>query len=207
MKILSDFLTEYATPQLKPLGFRKKGLEYRIAADSGDMAFLGFSPMRIDPEAVVFHVQCSLVPEPYWQWLNRQHMVAGIPDAHASGALAAFSVVPPAPAAYAADATGLARTRWAIRAGTRTEVGRVLGEVLVSDVVPRIRHLLVRENLLTAIKSSESPSIRRWAPVPSELVLMVDEYPRDMLEQLLSNVDEGDSFPRQFLQWVEMRNR
>jgi hypothetical protein len=204
VKELSDFLKEFATPKLKPLGFRKKGRVYRLDDDSGDAAFISFAPTRIDPYAVVFHVSCLFVPEPYWQFLNRQYMVAGVPEAMESGALASYSLMPPDSAAHDPASLGIFRTRWAFGDRNRAEVSGVLGEALVAEV-PRIRQLLVRENLLTAIQSPEMPSIRRRGALQSELLLMVDDYPRERVEDLLSRIDEGHPFIELFTRWADMR--
>ncbi|WP_142216949.1 hypothetical protein [Streptomyces sp. SLBN-118] len=205
MKLLNDFLKEYATPVAKSAGFKKKGTAFRIDASSGDVAFLEFSPFRIDSTFVVFHAQCFIVPEPYWQWMNRQYLAAGVPEPNSSGAIAAFSVVPPPQAAHTPEAGGLARTRWAFDENTRQASGKILSDVLRSDVVPRIRHLLVRENLLDAIRSTESPSIRRWGALESEIVLMVDEYSRHEMESLLSELDDSSPLKKQFTEWADMR--
>ncbi|MBC9730906.1 DUF4304 domain-containing protein [Streptomyces sp. TRM68367] len=204
MKELSDFLKEFVTPKLKPLGFRKKGQLYRLDGDSGDVAFISFAPMRIDPCAVVFHVSCLFVPEPYWQFLNRQYMVAGVPEVNQSGALASYSLMPPDSAAHDPASWGVDRTRWAFGDRNRAEVGKVLGEALVAEV-PRIRQLLVRENLLAAIQSPETPSIRRRGALQSELLLMVDDYPREKLQDLLSRIDEDHPFIELFTRWADMR--
>ncbi|KUO21682.1 hypothetical protein AQJ91_07855 [Streptomyces dysideae] len=83
-------------------------------------------------------------------------------------------------------------------------MGKVLGEALVAEV-PRIRQLLVRENLLAAIQSPETPSIRRRGALKSELLLMVDDYPREKLQDLLSRIDEDDPFIELFTRWADMR--
>ncbi|MFI6931020.1 DUF4304 domain-containing protein [Streptomyces sp. NPDC050287] len=204
MKELSDFLKEFVTPKLKPLGFRRKGQVYRLDGDSGDVAFIHFTPVRIDPHAVVFHARCSFVPEPHWQFLNRQHMVAGVPEAKESGALASYSLMPPDSAAHAPASSGVFRTRWAFGDRNRAEVGEVLVEALVAEV-PRIRQLLVRENLLAAIESPETPSIRRRGALQSELLLMVDEYDRERVQELLSRMGEDDPFIELFNRWAYMR--
>lgn len=201
---LSDFLKEFATPKLKPLDFRKKGRLYRLDGDSGDVAFISFAPMLIDPYAVVFHVSCLFVPEPHWQFLNRQYMVTGVPEANESGALASYSLMPPDSVAHDPASSGVFRTRWAFDDRNRAEVGEVLGEALVAEV-PRIRHLLVRENLLAAIQSSETPSIRRRGALKSELLLMIDDYSRERIEDLLSKMGENDPFIELFTRWADMR--
>lgn len=204
VKELSDFLKEFVTPKLKPLGFRKKGQVYRLDVESGDVAFIHFTPMRVDPQAVVFHAQCSFVPEPHWQFLNRQYMVAGVPEVKESGALASYSLMPPDSAAHDPASSGVFRTRWAFVDRNRAEVGKVLGEALMAEV-PRIRQMLVRENLLAAIQSSETPSIRRRGALQSELLLMVDDYPPERVQDLLSRMGENDPFIELFTQWVDMR--
>lgn len=204
MKELSDFLKEFVAPELKSFGFKKKGQVYRLDGDSGDAAFISFAPTCIDPGAVVFHVQCSIVPEPYWQFLNRQYMAAGVPEPNPSGALASYSLMPVDSAAHDPASSGLARTRWAFSDRNRAEVGKALGEVLTADV-PRIRHLLVRENLLAAIQSPETPTIRRRGALQSELLLMVDDYPPERVQDLLSRMDADDPFIELFEGWADMR--
>ncbi|MFJ9586459.1 hypothetical protein [Streptomyces acidicola] len=204
VKELSDFLKEFVTPKLKHLGFKKKGQAYRLDTESRDSAFISFTPVRIDPHAVVFYVQCLFVPEPHWQFSNRQYMVAGVPEVNQSGALASYSLMPPESAAHDSGSSDLARTRWAFGDWQRAEVGAVLGEALVAEV-PKIRHLLVRENLLAAIQSPELPTIRRRGALQSELLLMIDDYPQEKVEELLSRIDEGDPFIDLFTRWADMR--
>lgn len=205
LRELSDLLREFVTPELAKLGFRKRGFAYELSDPSGDAAYLDFSVMRIDPHAVVFHVQGMLVPQPYWHWLNKQHMYRDMPPPNPSGALATFSVVPPREAAHTPDEFGLSRTRWAHDGETRDRVGRVLGDVLLSESVPKLRRLLARENLLAAIRSTERPTIRRWGAVKSELVLMADHHAEADRRSLLSRFESDDRFVTDFREWLAER--
>lgn len=205
VKILNDFLREYVTPVMSAAGFRKKGAEYRFKNESGDSVFLTFSTTRIDPEACVFFATCSFVPEPYWEWLNRQHVEAGLPPADSSGVLAAYSVLPPDSCAHAPTAPGLARARWAFGGQNRSIVGAGLAGQLEAEELPRIGRLLVRPGLLAEITSSRSPSVRRWGVVQSELVLMVDDYTAQQKEALLAVPELDDTFRRDYREWAGNR--
>ncbi|MFE7708378.1 hypothetical protein ACFU6I_21870 [Streptomyces sp. NPDC057486] len=188
-------------------GAKKKGKEYRLHSESGDAAFLTFSPTLIDPDALVFFVQCLFVPEPYWEWLNRSHVDAGIPPADTSGALAAYSVMPPDSCAHAPAATGLARARWAFGGRNRAAVGAALAGQLEAKELPRIGRLLERPGLLEEITSSQSPSVRRWGAVQSELVLMVDDYTAQQKEILLGATELDDAFRQGYREWEGVRGR
>jgi hypothetical protein len=131
-------------------------------------------------------------------------MVAGVPEVKESGALASYSLVPPDSAAHDPASWGVFRTRWAFGDRNRAGVGKVLGEALVAEV-PRIRQLLVRENLLAAIQSPETPSLRRRGVLQSELLLMVDDYARERVQDLLSRMGRDDPFIEHFTRWADMR--
>lgn len=206
MKELNELLRDYVTPEMRALGLKKKGREYALMSDSGDAAFVSFPVMRIDPRAVVFHVYCSLVPLPYWQWLKKQHLLSEMPEPKSSGALASFSVVPPECAAYEPTSFGFSRTRWAFDDVNRDQVGRVLAQTLVNQVVPKIRSMLNRENLLTSIKSSDESVLGLWDTIKSELVLMVDEYSQKEHKELLARLDPDDPFALSFVEWAAERN-
>ncbi|MDR3081108.1 MAG: hypothetical protein LBV60_09305 [Streptomyces sp.] len=206
MKILNDFLQEYITPVMKTAGFKKKATEYRFTNGSGDSVFLAFSTTRIDPGACVFFATCSFVPEPYWGWLNRRHLEARLPPVDSSGALAAYSVLPPESCAHAPTAPGLARARWAFGvSGNRPVVGGEFAAQLEDEELPRIGRLLERPGLLTEITSSRQPSVRRWGAVQSELVLMVDEYTVEQREMLIATSELDEPFRREYGEWAEKR--
>ncbi|MCZ4103329.1 hypothetical protein [Streptomyces sp. H39-C1] len=205
MKQLGDFLKEYVTPAVKPAGFKKMGKYYQLSTPSGDAAFLEFNPVRVDPDYIVFYAHCSIVPEPYWQWLNRHCVVTGVPSPNPSGALAGFSLIPPKTAAYTPSALGVLSTRWAFNETTRVKTGGSIDLVLRTDVIPRVQRLLIRDKLLEAIISTDKPSIRLWGALQSELVLMVDKYSLPEFEESLSRIDLNPSIKAQLVAWAEIR--
>lgn len=200
---LGDFLKEYVTPAVKPAGFKKKGSTYQLTASSGDSAFLQFHPRRIDPDNAVFEAQWSMVPEPYWQWLNRQYMVADIPAPHPSGVLAGSRILPPDAVVYRPEAMKVLPVYWAFNDASRTVIGEIMDLTLRTEIVPNIQHLLVRENLIQAIRTT--PSIQRWGVLESELVLTVDDHSIREFEESLSSVDLNPSIKGQLVAWAEMR--
>lgn len=58
LKMLNDFLREYATPVRSAAGFKKKAVAYRYATETGDLVFVTFSTTQIAPEAC-FRLQRS----------------------------------------------------------------------------------------------------------------------------------------------------
>ncbi|QNA77625.1 hypothetical protein C8250_042930 [Streptomyces sp. So13.3] len=203
VKQLDDILKEYVTPAVKPAGFKKKGSTYQLTASSGDSAFLQFHPRRIDPDNVVFEAQWSMVPEPYWQWLNREYLVADIPAPHPSGVLAGSRILPPDAVVYRPETMKVLPVYWAFNDASRTAIGEVMDLTLRTEIVPNIQRLLVRDNLLQAIRTN--PSIRRWGATKAELVLTVDDLSIDEFEELLSRIDLNPFIKGQLMAWAEIR--
>jgi hypothetical protein len=204
MNPLDALIRQYVGPVAKASGFSKSGRIFRLVADNGDQALLGFSTHAVDPSMVVFDVNFFMVPVPYWGWITRQHPTeTRAPDS--SGALVTCRVMPPPQAAHRPDEKGSFRSRWAFDAEGSGEVcGRALGQTLRDETFPRMRHWLDRANLLDAVRSSDVPMMRRMDPLMREIVLRIDDAPGKDVNELLAAAEAANVL-NAFVVWARQR--
>ncbi|MEU6772204.1 DUF4304 domain-containing protein [Streptomyces sp. NPDC046759] len=132
MGLLDLLVREHVAPVMRGAGFKRSGRTFRLIADSGDQAVLGFARQYVDPGAAVFEVGYRIVPAPYWEWINRQHWSSGQVGSPSAFALAAVAgdVVPPPRAAHLPAGEGRLRARWAVREDNRQVCGEALADAL-----------------------------------------------------------------------------
>ncbi|MFE6755712.1 hypothetical protein ACFVDQ_19260 [Streptomyces sp. NPDC057684] len=199
-------IREHVAPVMRRAGFKRSGRTFRLIADSGDQAVLGFARHYADPDAAVFEVGYRMVPAPYWEWVNRQHWNSGqvgAPPAFVSAALAG-DVVPPPWAAQLPDSQGRLRARWALREGNRQVCGEALAEALSTESIPQMAHFLDRTHLLQELRRPSMPVTRLLPLTRLEILLRVDDAPRHEIEAMLADVrpaGPGDDFAA----WVRRR--
>ncbi|MFD8547091.1 hypothetical protein [Streptomyces sp. NPDC059649] len=206
MRPLDLLVREHVAPVMRAAGFKRSGRTFRLVADCGDQAVLGFSRHYVDPDAAVFGVGYGIVPAPYWEWINRQHWASGqvgAPRAFES-AVVAGDVIPPPGTAHRPDCEGRLRSRWALREDNRDLCGEALAGALRDEAIPQMVHLLDRTNLLEDRRHRAMPVVR-LVPLPRlEILLRVDDAPRREIEALLADVQPagpGDDFAA----WVRRR--
>ncbi|MDX3540658.1 DUF4304 domain-containing protein [Streptomyces sp. MB09-01] len=195
---LNLLVKQHVAPVMKAAGFKRSGRTFRLAADNGDQAVLGFARHYVDPDAAVFEVAYGIVPAPYWEWINR-HSVGG--DGRAplafGPAVMSGSVVPPPHAAHAPEAGMPFRARWALRADNSLVCGQALATVLHDETVPQIVRLLDRGNLLQEFRHPALPVVRLVPLTRAEILLRVDDAPSEEVESLLAHLQPagpGDDF-------------
>ncbi|MEV5006288.1 DUF4304 domain-containing protein [Streptomyces sp. NPDC056159] len=206
MRPLDLLVREHVAPVMRAAGFKRSGRTFRLVADSGDRAVLGFSRHDVDPDAAVFGVGYGIVPAPYWEWINRQHWASGqvgAPRAFQS-AVVAGDVIPPPRAAHLPDCEGRLRSRWALREDNRHICGEALASALRDEAIPQMVHLLDRTNLLQECRHRTMPVVRLVPLTRLEILLCVDDAPCREIEALLADVQPagpGDDFAA----WVRRR--
>ncbi|MGW2353233.1 hypothetical protein [Actinacidiphila glaucinigra] len=159
----------------------------------------------MDPTKVVFDVEFHVVPAPYWSWIILADEDTMKPDR--SGAFVTSSVVPPAQVAHRPDEEMPFRGRWAFepdRIASMTFCGDALGQLLQSEVFPRMRYLLARDNLLDAVRRRDPSVTMRMTPLLREIVLRIDDAPADEMALLLAAAEEA-GVPNAFLPWARRR--
>ncbi|MFF2847523.1 DUF4304 domain-containing protein [Streptomyces sp. NPDC058001] len=206
MTPLDVLVRDHVAPVMRAAGFKRSGRTFRLMADSGDQAVLGFVRHYVDPDAAVFDVGYRMVPAPYWEWINRQHWPsgqAGAPPAFGS-AVVAGDVVPPPRAAHLPDSEARLRSRWALRDDNRRICGEALASALRDEAIPQIVHFLDRANLLEECRHPSIPVVRLVPLTTLEILLRVDDAPRREIEAMLTDMrpaGPGDDFAA----WVRRR--
>ncbi|MFJ1565051.1 hypothetical protein ACIOG8_12625 [Streptomyces erythrochromogenes] len=76
------------------------------------------------------------------------------------------------------------RERWTLREDNGLTCGEALARVLHEDTVPQILHLLDRSNLLQECRHPAMPVVRLVPLTRVEILLRVDDAPRDEIESL-----------------------
>lgn len=206
MRPLDLLVREHVAPVMRAAGFKRSGRTFRLVADSGDQAVLGFVRHYVDPDAAVFDVGYRIVPAPYWEWINRQHRAGGQVSAPRAFGLAvvAGDVIPPPRAAHLPDYDGRLRSRWALRDDNRHTCGEALASALRDEAIPQMVHLLDRTNLLQECRRRTMPVMRLVPLTRLEIFLRVDDAPCREIEALLEDVQPagpGDDFAA----WVRRR--
>ncbi|RFC77547.1 hypothetical protein [Streptomyces sp. AcE210] len=206
MGLLDLLVREHVAPVMRGAGFKRSGRTFRLIADSGDQAVLGFARHYVDPGATVFEVGYRVVPAPYWEWTNRQHCSSGQvrdPPAFVLAAVAG-DVVPPPRAAHLPDSKGRLRSRWALREDNRHVCGEALAGALHNEAIPQMVHFLDRTNLLQEFRHPSMPVVRHLPLIRLEILLRVDDAPCHEIEAMLADVQPagpGDDFAA----WVRHR--
>ncbi|MEU5597929.1 hypothetical protein [Streptomyces sp. NPDC020298] len=189
---------------MKAAGFTKKGRVFRLAAPNGDHALLEFDTHAVDPEKFVFDVTFFMVPLPHWEFVQRQHVDPGVPDA--SGALAICLVVLPSEVAHQPDEEMPFRSRWAFtEPETRDVCGQHLACVLTDESIPRVVRLLNRRALLEETRTNPNNNLLRLrGALMTEIILRIDDDPVADLTALLDSV-EVNELERLILNWARQR--
>jgi hypothetical protein len=199
MRPLDLLVKQHVAPVMKAAGFKKSGRTFRLIADNGDQALLGFARHYVDPDAAVFDVGFGIVPALYWEWINRQHWASGEVKAPIAFGPAVVSgeVIPPSHAAHAPDDGMPFRSRWALRQDNSRACGEALATVLRDEAIPQMVHLLDRTNLLQECRYPALPVVRLVPLTRVEILLRVDDAPSEEIESLLADVQAagpGDNF-------------
>ncbi|MFJ2593065.1 DUF4304 domain-containing protein [Streptomyces erythrochromogenes] len=205
MTPLDLLVKQHVAPVMKAAGFRKSGRTFRLVVGNGDQAVLGFARHFVDPGAVVFEAGYHIVPSPYWEWVNRYEPSGSARAPLAFGpAILTGRVMPPPHAAHAAGCGMPFRERWTLREDNGLTCGEALARVLHEDTVPQILHLLDRSNLLQECRHPAMPVVRLVPLTRVEILLRVDDAPRDEIESLLADVQSAG--PRDdFIAWTRRR--
>ncbi|MFD9339688.1 hypothetical protein ACFWBF_35720 [Streptomyces sp. NPDC060028] len=205
MTALDLLVKQHLAPVMKAAGFKRSGRTFRLTASNGDQAILGFARHYVDPDAAVFEVGYRIVPAPYWEWIDRYSVNGGARSPIAFGpAVLAGSVIPPLHAAHAPDSAVPFRERWALRVDNSHVCGEALAAVLHDEVIPQIVHLLDRSNLLQECRHPALPVVRLVPLKRVEILLRVDDAPKEEIESLLADVplaSPGDNF----VTWTRQR--
>ncbi|MFF0450276.1 hypothetical protein ACFYT4_28490 [Streptomyces sp. NPDC004609] len=200
MKPLDLLVKQYVAPVMRDAGFKRSGRTFRLVADNGDQAVLGFARQHIDPDADVFDVGYRIVPAPYWEWINRQHWESGEvrpPLAFSGGVMSGDVIPPPQAAREPGHEVPFFRSRWALREDNSRVCGEALATALRDDAVPQMAHLLDRTRLLQECRNPSLLAVRLVPLTRVEILLRVDDAPREEIEALLADVQPagpGDNF-------------
>ncbi|MFD9353461.1 DUF4304 domain-containing protein [Streptomyces sp. NPDC060031] len=210
MTPLDLLVKQHVAPVMKAAGFERSGRTFRLIASNGDQAVLGFARHYVDPGAAVFEVGYRIVPAPYREWMDRYSVDGETRAPIAFGpAVLAGSVIPPLQAAHAPDSGMSFRDRWALRADNGLVCGEALAAVLRDETVPQIVHLLDRSNLLEECRHPALPVVRLVPLTRVEILLRVDDAPKQEIESLLTDVQvasPGDNFATWTRQRLAARN-
>jgi hypothetical protein len=182
------------TPVLAEAGFRRRGREYSLAADHGDLVFVRLTKQL---GADLCAVDVSALPAPYWDWLC--HTTPGLESSRPEAATAAY---------FWSRRVWPASGHWPLT----DDAGRVLAERLRTEVVPFLRTLLDRRTFLAMNRDPARPLGKKVDEVP----LLVDRpaQPADDasadLAAALAVLDARDpvDFPyaRPYAEWARRRN-
>ena len=162
-------LREIVAPALRAEGFRGSGQTWRLSSADGDVAVVNvqLSQWNNDAEATAY-VNLAVLPAAWWAWQRER-----------SGSTAGRLPM---------ETDGLYRARLEPRAGSRSRPGgwecwdevsarvaaREMRERLVTEAVPLLRALLVRERFAQALRDGEVGDFsgyRGWCDVGLAVVL------------------------------------
>jgi hypothetical protein len=182
VKALDQVIRDRIAPNMKRAGFSRKGRLFWRESPLGDRAFLWFSPFTLGQHEAEFFVEASIQPAIYVELLTRtgeRPLTAG--DALWTGRI-------PMPGKH----TLALRDHWSFDGDDDTAVEHLAD--LVGRAVPRLLHLLDRENLLAYVRdpSTRPQEIRIQPRENAVTLLLAGQGPSDELERRVVALEAAD---------------
>lgn len=159
----------YVTPELKRLGFRRRGRVYRLGGRGANQVVIWIQGSTgSGPMGYIFYVWCGVLPHAMEAYRRRHDSVGGtvLPDPPVDRALFATRILAPEEVAFSLakvgqiDTTGPIRRQWFF---SDPESERACGQALVSAVTG---HMPLFERLLDSRRILELYELRREATRP-----------------------------------------
>lgn len=173
-------------------GFTRTGTRYQLVSEVGDYALVEFTPIiGLTDSAVRFRVSSAVLPGPELEW--RRARAAARPDTAwaaiepeaRTGWLQSRHLPPSTHAVIDGPLPNLNASLWAFTPATAAACSVAIVRLLTSEVVPRLRHLLNRKELLATVLGAETDA--DVGKAHATIILLVDEGPSDRLEAMLQH--------------------
>lgn len=186
---LDEMLRTHVAPVLTGAGYRRSGRVYRFAAPNGDLAVIEFPARVLSRDYVDFAVTTGVAPTPAVDWIRRK---AETMDSQAPGLecrLIRVDLTPPR-RWWRGVGTPDMDQHWGFKKDDGgDQCGIELAGLLADQVVPTLRRLLDRQELLAEVRNPRlgDKASLNFGKELAEIVMLVDHGPTPDLEELLES--------------------
>ena len=211
MKPLDLFIRTYVHPNMKAVGFTKKGRLFRRYSPDGDALFLEFTTHQVDARATVFDVTFYIASLRYWEWLVHNEPEPGSLDR--SAAVLMCPIMPPAELSYRPTGWGDFPERpkgwsdfperWVFGDDqSYLGCGNALSGLLTMDAIRKVERLLDRKALLQEFLAPTPPNSRVAARDTGGILLSLGVVPREEMQNKLDAL-RGNDLAKRAVEWAE----
>lgn len=210
-KPIDAILTQWVTPVLKPLGFRKTRRTYRYRDERGNQSYLHVQgSMGSTAEQYQFFLEIGIAPRAL---MDFQRYAFGDRASDPAPGMDGWTrrVHAPEPVEYGSPHSGIVVSElWTVDADDSEQqqlCGRLLSRA-AQQWGPKLVHLTDPLTLLAHLESAEEddhsePSLIGAVDAPRDIYLLIDEGPSPTLDQAIATA--ADSPAGQVAEWARIR--
>jgi hypothetical protein len=190
VKPLDAFLRDHVRAPLKEKGFSRKGRDFRLVSENGDVALINFAPWRTGDREVEFILDAGILPLTKIEW---EKDTLGVVDGSVASALWWTRLNSP----FMGTGT------WQFNLDDSERISAFL--TALGALVDRLHFLIDRQNLISMVRDPATPVQDLRSSREHALAwLLVDQGPSRELEEIVQSLESND--PDDVLaSWVRVR--